>query len=236
MQDAVLRLEVPKDRIVRLTTEPVPAEPQVIPAVNFYRCAGGDVIGTSKQTADMVVGADHALHIDPARPGASFALDVPPGEYVAWFRSSRKAGAAQIHVDVADQLSPMRNTACQGAEQPLALDDKHPTVLASRWVERPCQGPWCPGQSWDVSIGPTGGALEARVMGAGAELSPGALYICSEPCPGDASLCEVLDLDPANPQPARSKQTFQPGAVVHLGAPAAPFADHFAVQLRLTPE
>ena len=236
VQDAVLRFEVPKDRLVRFTTEPLPAEPAVNPAVSFYRCAGGDVIGTNIETARLAFGADHALHIDPAQPGASFALDVPPGEYVAWFQVFSNAAAARVHVDVADQPSPMRNTACQGAEQPLALDDKHPTVLASRWVERPCQGPWCPGQSWDVSIGPTGGALEARVVGGDAKLSPGALYICSEPCPKDASLCEVLELDLAKPQLARSKQTFQPGTVVHLGAPAAPFADHFAVQLRLTPE
>jgi hypothetical protein len=231
MQEAVLRFEVPKDRTVRLTTEPVPAEPQSFPSVGFYRCVGGDVVGTFNMTSGAVPGADHALHIDPAWPGEAFALDVPPGEYVAWFQGGAEA---RVHVDVADQPSPMRNTACQGAEQPLALDDKHPTVLASRWVDRPCQGPWCPGQGWDVSIGPTGGALSARVVGG--NFSPGALYICSEPCPVDASLCEVLDLDPANPQLARSKQTFEPGAVVHLGAPAAPFADHFAVSLRLVPE
>jgi len=130
----------------------------------------------------------------------------------------------------------MRNTACQAAEQPLALDDEHPTVLASRWIDRPCQGPWCPGQSWDVSIGATGGALEAQVVADEANLSPGAIYLCSEPCPVDASQCEVLDLDSANLQPARSKQTFEPGAVVYLGAPAAPFTDHFAVQLQLIPE
>jgi hypothetical protein len=238
VQEAVLPFEVPKDRIVHLTTEPVPAEPQAFPSVAFYRCAGGDVVGKSNNTSGLVGGADHALHIDPAQPGEAFALDVPPGEYVAWFQAAEGGAGARVRVDVAEQRSPMRNIACQGAEQPLALDDKHPTVLASRWIERPCQGPWCPGQSWDVSIGATGGTLEAQALSVRGEanFSPGALYICSEPCPVDASQCDVLDLDPANPQPARSKQTFEPGAIVHLGAPAALFADRFVVRLRLIPE
>jgi hypothetical protein len=234
VQEALLRFEVPEDRIIQLTTEPVPAEPQAFPSVAFYRCAGGDPVGTFNQTSGSVPGADHSWHIDPAQPGAAFALDVPPGEYVAWLQAAAGGAGPRVRVDVAEERSPMRNTACQGAEQPLALDDKHPTVLASRWIERPCQGPWCPGQSWDVSIGATGGALEAQALTASGEanLSPHELYICSEPCPMDASQCEVLDLTKV----ARSKQTFAPGAVLHLGAPAAPFAEHFAVRLRVAPE
>ena len=50
------------------------------------------------------------------------------------------------------------------------------------------------------------------------------------------SHCEVLDLDPAQAAPARSKQIFAPGAVLHLGAPAAPFKEHFTVRLRVAPE
>jgi hypothetical protein len=216
VQDAALRFEVPEERIVRLTTEPGPGEP----AVSFYRCSGGDVVGTGIWRVQ------------------TFALDVPPGKYVAWFQDSGKDGAARLHVDVAEQPSPMRNTACQGAEQPLALDDEDWTLLASRWIERPCQGPWCPGQSWDVSMGATGGALEAQALSADSPLSPGELYICSEPCPEDASQCEILDLavDPASGKIPRSKQSFAPGAVLHLGAPAASYAEHFAVRLRGAPE
>jgi hypothetical protein len=131
----------------------------------------------------------------------------------------------------------MRDT-CQAAEEPLALDDKHPAILGSRWIERPCEGPWCPGQSWDVSIGATGGALEAQglITNGEANLSPGTLYICSDTCPEDTSQCEALDLDPMNQQLARTKQIFQPGAVLHVGAPAAPYAGRFAVRLLVSPE
>lgn len=66
--------------------------------------------------------------------------------------------------------------------------------------------------------------------------SRGELYICSDPCPEDTSHCEVLDLDPASHRLVESTQTFAPGTVLHLGAPAAPFEDHFAVMLRVAPE
>ncbi|MDI3290568.1 hypothetical protein [Polyangium sp. 15x6] len=235
-QEALLRFEVPNDRILHVTVAPVPTDPYFSSSVRFYRCAGGDAVGDFSSTAGTRVSADRNWHIDPAQPGSAFALDVPPGEYVAWF-----AGIApeeiRIHLDAEERLSPMRNPACQPAEEPLALDDKHPTTLTTRWIERPCQGPWCPGQSWDVSIGTTGGALEARVITPikGPNFSPGELYICSEPCPEDTSHCEILALDPEG-RPVRSTQTFEPGTVLHLGAPAAPFADRFAVQLRVAPE
>ncbi len=89
-----------------------------------------------------------------------------------------------------------------------------------------------------MSIGATGGALEAQapVADGKADFSPGELYICAEPCPVDTSHCEVLELDSVHGAPTRSKQIFEPGAVVHLGAPAAPFEGHFAVQLRVAPE
>ena len=233
LREAILRFEVPEDRIVHLTTEPVLSDPQSIPRVKFYRCGGGDVVGTGNATSGRVAGADGAFHVDPARPGAAFALDVPPGEYVAWFDANEIGVEARVRVDLAEQPSPMRSAACQAAEEPLALDDKHPTRLASRWIERPCQGPWCPGQSWDVSIGATGGALE--VVSCGAEFSPGEIYICSDPCPEDASECEVLVLDPEGGR-VQSKQIFEPGAVLHLGAPAAVYADRFVVQLRVAPQ
>ena len=132
----------------------------------------------------------------------------------------------------------MRNTPCQAAEEPLALDDKHQTTLTSRWIERPCDGPWCPGQGWDVSIGGPGGALEAQALlvSGEANFSPGELYVCSEPCPEDTSHCEILTLDTQNGTRVRSNQTFEPGTVLHLGAPAAPYAGHFAVRLRVAAE
>jgi hypothetical protein len=236
MQEALLRFEVPNGRTLHVTVDPVPTDPYFSSTVSFYRCTGGDAVGVFSRTAGTRVGADRNFHIDPAQPGSAFALDVPPGEYVAWFAQSRPE-ESQIHLDVEERLSPMRNTACQPAEEPLALDDKHPTTLATRWIERPCQGPWCPGQSWDVSIGATGGALEARAISFGNEpnFSTGELYICAEPCPKDTNNCEVLALDPGG-QPVRSTQTFAPGAVLHLGAPAAPFPDRFSVRLRVAPE
>jgi len=233
--EALLRFEVPKDRLLHITMDPVETDPYFSVGVNFYRCAGGDAIGTFTRAIQARVDwADRNWHIDPAQPGGAVALDVLPGEYVAWFQGSEETG---IHFDVEERLSPMRNTACQPAKEPLALDDKHPTTLTTRWIERPCQGPWCPGQSWDVSIGPTGGALEAQALAFGTEpnFSPGELYICAEPCPKDTSKCEVLTLDPEG-RPVRSTQTFAPGAVLHLGAPAAPFADRFSVRLRVVPQ
>ncbi|MDI1481694.1 hypothetical protein [Polyangium sp. y55x31] len=235
IQEALLRFEVPNDRILHVTMDPVPTDPYFSSSVGFYRCAGGDAVGTFGRATGARLGADRNFYIDPAQPGSAFALDVPPGEYVAWFQGP---GETRIHPEVEERLSPMRNTSCQPAEEPLALDDKHPTTLTTRWIERPCQGPWCPGQSWDVSIGTTGGALEAQVVAFGVEpnFSPGELYICSEPCPEDTSHCELLALDTVHNRPVRSKQTFEPGTVLHLGAPAAPFADRFAVRLRVAPE
>jgi hypothetical protein len=236
-QEAVRRFEVPEDRIIHVTTQPAQTEPQLLPAVAFYGCTGGAAFGVSAHTSGIHARADHALEIDPAQPGSAFALDMPPGEYVAWFQTG-PGSAAQLGIGVEARHSPMRDSSCQAAEEPLALDDKHQTALASGVIERPCKGPWCPGQSWDVSIGATGGALEAQalVVNNKADFSPPDLYICDDPCPVDTSHCEVLDLDPVKGVPSRSKQIFAPGTVLHLGAPAAPFEGHFAVRLRVAPE
>ena len=72
-------------------------------------------------------------------------------------------------------------------------------------------------------------------MSRGAEFSPGEIYICSDPCPEDASECEVLVLDPEGGR-LQSKQVFEPGAVLHLGAPTAVYAERFVVQLRVAPQ
>jgi hypothetical protein len=234
-QEALVRFEVPDERVVHVATEPVQAEPQVLSSINFYRCTGGNVIGTPERTAGFRLDADLGVHVDPAQPASAFMLDVPPGEYVAWLTAPE---GARVRLDVEERRSPMRGTPCQAAEEPLALDDQRPTTLTSRWIERPCDGPWCPGRSWDVSIGATGGALEAQalVVNSGANLSPGELYICSEPCPEDTSKCEILALDTLDGGRVRSKQTFEPGAVLHVGAPAAPYAGYFAVRLRVAAE
>jgi len=231
LYETLLRFDVPNERTFRVVTEPLSPS-----NVGFFRCSGGDTIGFTELTARFHWEADGNFSFLPGQKGSAFALDVPPGEYVAWFTGSVED---RIHLDVEERRSPMRNTVCQAAEEPLALDDKHPTTLTTRWIERPCQGPWCPGQSWDVSIGATGGALEVQaiVVNGEANLSPGELYICSEPCPQDASHCEVVVLDPQQSAGAAfSKQVFEPGAVLHLGAPSAPFVDHFAVRLRVAPE
>lgn len=235
INEALLRFEVPNDRLLHITMDPIETDPYPSSNVSIYRCAGGDAIGTPTRAIQARVDwADRDWHINPAQPGGAVALDVLPGPYVAWFQGGKGTGIA---FDVTERLSPMRNTVCEPAEEPLALDDKHPTTLATRWIERPCQGPWCPGQSWDVSIGATGGALEAQAIAFGTEpnVSPGELYICAEPCPKDTNNCEVLTLDPTG-QPVRSTQTFAPGAVLHLGAPAAPFPDRFSVRLRVAPQ
>ena len=235
MRSALLRFEIPKEHILRIATEPAQTEPQVLSTVSFYRCAGGDAVGVFSPTAPYQWDADRDLHVDPMQPGSVFALDVPPGEYVAWIQANAEA---RVDVDVEEAKSPMRKTACQAAEEPLALDHERQTTLTSRWIDRPCDGPWCPGQGWDVSIGPTGGLLEAQplIMNQEANISPHEIYICSEPCPQNANQCEILALDTAYGVPARSTQTFEPGTVLHLGAPAAPYAGYSAVRLRVAPE
>jgi len=233
--NTLFRFEVPTERTLRIATEPVATEPQALSFVSFYHCADGNAIGKPERAGGFLVDADLNVHLDPAQPARAFALDVPPGEYAAWFSTPDEA---RIHVDVEERGSPMRNATCQVAEEPLVLDDKHQTILTSRWNERSCNGPWCPGQSWDVSIGMTGGALEAQavVVNNEANTSPGELYICSEPCPLDTSKCEIMTLDTVKGSRVRSKQTFEPGTVLHLGAPAAPFAEYFNVRLRVAPE
>jgi len=221
--EALRRFEVPNEHIIGITTEVTQEGPPTnFASVAFFRCDGGNVIG-------LPASAKSGYNSEPVQPPSAFVLDVPPGEYFAFFAAT---GEAQVRVELEERQSPMRNPPCEPAEEPLILDDNHPTTLTSRWVERPCEGPWCPGQGWDVSIGAMGGALEAETLKS-ADFSPHELYICSEPCPLDASSCEVVAL---NDQPARSKQTFAPGTVLRLGAPAAAEPGYFGVTLRVAPE
>lgn len=234
-QDALLRFEVPEDRMLHITTDAVPTEPQGFAGVNFYRCHGGDVMGSFVPTSGSGVDADRRPIIAPEWPGSVFALDVPPGQYVAWLWGSENP---RVRVDVEERGSPM-TSGCQVAEDPLVVEHERLTFLSSRFIDRPCQGPWCPGQSFDVVVGPTGGYLQAFATATddGVTPSPAELYVCSYPCPEDASHCEVLDLDPASLSYDRTAGAFPPGTLLHLGAPAAPFEGHFTVALRLiTPE
>jgi hypothetical protein len=228
LAEAIRRFSVPEDRTIHITTEmDVQPDAGIVPKVSLYRCSGGDVIGSSAPAG----GLPWSTPTDVVK--RSFALDVPPGEYVAWFIADR---GSRVHVDVEERGSPMRDAACQPADEPLLLDDERQTLLTSRWTERPCNGPWCPGKGWDVSIGGKGGALQVHaLLSRKAEHSPTELYICSEPCPQDPSSCEIIPIDVANMQPVRSIQTFAPGTVLHLGAPAAPDGAHFVVLLSVGP-
>lgn len=230
--EALRRFEVPEGGTVYVTTEPLQAAYEKPPRVQFYRCTGGGANGVFEHTSGFGVNADGKAGLDPAEPTRTFALNVSPGAYVAWFTGREEA---TINVKLVERGSPMRDTPCQAAEDPLVLEDERQTTLMTRWIERPCDGPWCPGQGWDVSIGATGGAVEAQIVSAGASFSPGEIYICSDPCPEDASECEVLVLDPEGGQ-VQSKQIFEPGAVLHLGAPTAVYADRFSVELRVAPQ
>lgn len=225
-KEALFRFEVPEDRMMVVTTEPAATEPQALSTIGFYRCSGGDALGYTPPTASFL--SEREVALDPSRLGYAFALDVPPGAYTAWLSAP---GEARVDVAAEPRRSPMRGADCQPAEEPLVLDHTHQTMLASRWVDRPCQGPWCPGHGWDVAIGAKGGALEAQALfGGDGTFTVERLYICSDLCPAEASACEVLDL--SHPGAVKSKQTFAPGAVVHVGAPQA---GHFLIQLRVAP-
>ena len=225
--EAIRRMSVPESRIVHITSETeVQPDAKAIPMAYLYGCSGGEAIGTS-----WLIGGFPGTTTGSVK--RSLALDVPPGEYVAWFIASP---GARVQLDVEERGSPMRDAACQPAEEPLPLDDEHQTLLTSRWSERECNGPWCPGKAWDVSIGGKGGALEVQPPLSLDQRTPSELYICSESCPQDASSCEIVPIDVVNLQPVRSTQTFAPGTVLHLGAPAAPDAAYFTMRLRVAPE
>ncbi|MEJ7732934.1 MAG: hypothetical protein WKG00_27525 [Polyangiaceae bacterium] len=234
--EALRRFDIPEGRMVNIRTRPAHSESQLLSVVNFQRCAGGYVLGNAEETARYTIEDDGNFGIHAEVSSAAFALDVPPGDYLAWFSS---LGDATVSVELEDQASPMRAADCNPAEAPLELGQDLVTTLASRWVDRSCEGPWCPGQSWDISTGPTGGVLEAQAVVIGntdAAFSPLELYVCSEPCPQDASSCEVLTLETGLGKLIRSEQVFEPGTVLHLGAPEAPDGEHFTLRLRIASE
>jgi hypothetical protein len=234
-REALLRVHVPEGKTLHLATRPAYSDPAVSSVYDFHRCTGGQAFGAKEHTA-WYIGVDGVLKFDPAQLWNASAIDVPPGDYVAWFSSLSEA---ELSLELTERGSPMRAAGCAVAEEPLALGHDFQTTLASRWVDRPCEGPWCPGKQWDVKIGSTGGALEAQaavILNTEGEFSPQQLYVCSEPCPDDWNTCELLDLDTKSGTRVQTKQSFAPGTVLHLGAPNAPDPEHFTLRLRVAPE
>lgn len=232
-REALFRFQVNEHRTKVITTTPEIAEPQPWSIVELYSCTNGNVMAGGDASARFLVSSDLHLSIDPAVPSNSFVLDVPAGEYVAAFSAPKET---TIHVELNESMSPMRDGCTPGAE-PLLLHENVQTILTSRWMERPCSGFWCPGHSWDVALGAARGAIEVqpRMKSDKASASPDKLYLCSDPCPTDASQCETLTLDVSTGRLVQSKQIFEPGTIVHVGAPLAPLKEHFSVRLRLVP-
>jgi len=174
------------------------------------------------------------LYVDPMRPSRRFVLDVPPGDYVAWFSAQEQT---ETQTESIQSSSPMRDS-CTAATDPLMLRAKEDVVVTSRWTERPCNGFWCPGHGWDVAVGPTGGTIHIAMYRMSAEVLPDQIYLCSDPCPTEATQCETLMQDYYEDQPLgtfRSKQEFAPGTIVHVGAPVDPMKEHFSVRMLLIP-
>ena len=235
-RDALLRFEVPEGgRLPRFRTTPVKTNPAVSSLMELYRCDGGQVLGFPEHTAGLQFDDDGELQFDPAQPSSELAFDVPAGNYLARFVSHTEA---DVHVDVEDQPSPMRGAGCAPAAQPLALGRDFQTTLGSRWAERPCDGPWCPGAGFDVSVGAPGGVLEVQapvILDVETNFAPEKLYVCTEPCPANPSDCEVLVLDTEQGSKVRTQQTFASGTVLYLGAPYAPDSERLTIKMRVVP-
>lgn len=230
-REALFRVQTSAGKLLHISTRPEYTDTAVSSVYELHRCDGGLVFGRAEHTA-WYVGVDGTLRFDPDQLWNASAIDVPAGDYVVWFASKEDAA---LSLEVSERDTPMRGAECTVAEEPLLLGSDHQTTLASRWVDRTCDGPWCPGKTWDVSIGPDGGALEAQaavVINAVGEFSPRQLYVCSEPCPGDWSSCELLDLDTETGQRVRTAQVFPPGTVLRLGAPNSLDEEHFTIRLR----
>ncbi len=134
-------------------------------------------------------------------------------------------------------LYASRNATHFVAPSPQRLLDRFPFQCStSRWMERACNGFWCPGYGWDVAIGPTGGAVHLSMyLHSGTQVFPDKVYLCSKPCPASPDECEVLSLDPTGATRPQSKHEFPPGTIVHIGVPLAPLKEHFSLRMRLIP-
>ncbi len=230
---AMGRFRVNSERTQHIVAAPAMVGPQAITQANIYHCSMGSLLGQPMTAAGYVISQDGKVVVNPTRPTRRFILDVPEGDYFASFASSAQT---QIGIEMTDSTTPMRN-GCTPATEPLVLRDTDDIVLTSRWMDRPCSGFWCPGHSWDVVIGPTGGSIILSAMKLNGEMpySSDTVYLCSEPCPTDASKCEAVSLDPSGTTGPQSKQVFAPGTIVHMGAPLAPLKEHFSLRMRLVP-
>ncbi len=233
ISEAVVRLPIADGIVKQIDSKPSQLEPIKISSASYYRCEGGNLGAMGEVTFGMLWDNKRNIIVDPHRSSLHHVLDAPPGDYVAWFMSPAET---QIHVEVEDSGSPMRE-GCTPGVSPLPLMNNQELVLTTRWSDHACSGFWCPGHSWDVVIGSEGAIGWDPLFnnGAMAPFIPEKLYLCSDPCPTDPNACETLTLDADTGKPAQSKQTFTPGTIVHIGAPLAPLKEHFSVRMRLVP-
>lgn len=233
-REGIFRFQIGNGQPKQIITEPLVTDPQLVSMVNFFRCEGGSALPARTFTADYIIdGAPPTVTVDPARNTRRFIFDAPAGDYFAWFYAPSDAS---IHAQLVDAPSPMRDGSCAPAAEPLLMAENETIVLSSRWMDRTCSGFYCPGYGWDVKIGSTGGAIEVypwvtegRVM-----FSPTKIYLCSDACPTSSEECEVLTFDPeVSPKIMKSQQVFAPGTIVHVGAPPAPYYEHFSMHMRV---
>jgi hypothetical protein len=233
-KSGIFRFHIDNDRPMQVITAPHITDPQAWSSVNFLSCSGGSALPFASATADFhIEGKPVAITVDPVRTKRRFVFDAPAGDYFVRFGAYNSI--ASIRAEMVDAMSPMRAT-CAPAVEPLLMVESETIVLSSRWMNRECNGFWCPGYNWDVKIGPKGGAIEVlpwttegRVM-----FSPPKVYLCSDPCPTNTNQCEMLVFDAeASSKVVQSKQVFAPGTVVFIGAPLASYQEHFALQMRI---
>ncbi len=230
----VFRFQIGENQAAQIVTAPHVSDPQVLPSVTLHRCSGGNAMVSAMTTSGFKAGPNKTLIIDPEYPNHQFLLDAPAGDYVAWFWAM---DPVSIDIQSTGLPSPMRD-GCTPAAEPVLLEKGRALSLSSRWTERACQGFWCPGRSWDVKIGPTGGSLRAGPFTFDGRplYSPNNIYVCSNPCPTTLDQCEQLVFNQNGEISAKSQQVFAPGTVVHVGAPLSPYPEHFQLLMRLETE